>query len=155
MSAVDVERRSLDDPEVQRMIARLDAELLAESAPDDINFFSVEHDEFEPGHGAFLVAVVDGVASACGAYRRIDDHAAEIKRMWADPARRGLGLGSRILQTLIDGAIADGYREIRLETGEHLTAAVGLYRRFGFTPCAAWGEYVGVASSYCMSRPLP
>lgn len=155
MSAFHVERRPLDDPEVRRMIARLDAELLDESTPDVVNFFAVDHDEFANGRGAFLVAVVDGVAVACGGYRRIDDHAAEIKRMWADPERRGLGLGAGILQALVEGATADGYAELRLETGEYLTAAVALYRRFGFTPCAAWGDYVGVESSYCMSRPLP
>lgn len=155
MSAFHVERRSLDDPAVQQMIARLDAELLEQSDPEVVNFFAVDADEFAPGRGAFLVATVDGAPVACGAYRRIDAGAAEIKRMWADPARRGLGLGAGILRALIDGATADGYRELRLETGEYLTAAVSLYRRFGFTPCAAWGEYVGVASSYCMSRPLP
>ncbi|MFZ9481795.1 MAG: GNAT family N-acetyltransferase [Ilumatobacteraceae bacterium] len=155
MSPFRVERRSLDDPDVRRMIARLDAELLAESTPEVVNFFAVDHDEFAPGHGAFLVALVDDTAVACGAYRRIDESTAEIKRMWADPERRGIGLGAGILQALVDGATADGYRELRLETGEYLTAAVNLYRRFGFVPCDAWGDYVGVDSSYCMSRPLP
>jgi len=150
MSDVHIERRPLDDPEVEAMISHLDAELLAESTPEVVNFFAVDHDEFALGHGAFLVAVVDGRAAACGAYRRIDEHAAEIKRMWSDPAHRGKGLAAAILT-----ALADGYTELRLETGEYLTAAVALYRRFGFTPCAAWGEYVGVESSYCMSRPLP
>lgn len=154
MSDVHIERRPLDDPEVEAMISHLDAELLAESTPEVVNFFAVDHDEFALGHGAFLVAVVDGRAAACGAYRRIDEHAAEIKRMWSDPAHRGKGLAAAILTAILDGARADGYTEIRLETGEYLTAAVSLYRRFGFEVCAPWGAYVGVESSYCMSRPL-
>ena len=74
--------------------------------------------------------------------------------MWADPEVRGAKLGAAVLATIEAAAIADGFTELRLETGEHLTAAVGLYRTFGFDPCAQWGEYEGVPLSYCMSKRL-
>ena len=77
-----------------------------------------------------------------------------VKRMWADPELRGHKLGTRILATIEAAAIADGFTELRLETGEHLTAAVSLYRSFGFQQCENWGEYVGVPLSYCMSKRL-
>ena len=149
-----VTRRSVDDPQVRLVFARLDAELEAAGDDDTVNFFALSADDVSEGDGALFLATLDGQPGACGAYRRIDEHAAEIKRMWVDPERRGLRLGRLILDTILTSALADGYSEIRLETGENLTAAVALYRSAGFAPCAAWGEYVGVASSYCMSRPL-
>ena len=106
-----------------------------------------------------MVAWVDGEAKACGAWRRIDAVAAragtaEVKRMWADPSARGMRLGAAVLATLETGAAAQGITELRLETGEYLTAAVSLYRRFGFAACAPWGDYVGVPHSYTMGKSL-
>ena len=67
---------------------------------------------------------------------------------------RGQRLGAAVLATLETSARAQGITELRLETGEYLTAAVSLYRRFGFAPCAPWGEYVGVEHSYTMAKAL-
>jgi GNAT superfamily N-acetyltransferase len=150
-----VETRTLSDPDVQAMLARLDRELLEATPDGGSNFFHIEHDQLQQGDGAFFVAVLDCSAVGCGAYRRIDAHSAEVKRMWSDPAARGRGVGAAVLTAIIAAATADGFRELRLETGEYLTAAVTLYRKFGFAGCPAWGEYVGVPLSYCMSRPLP
>ncbi len=152
--------RALEHPDVAPLLARLDAELLDETPEGCTNFFHIAAEHVEPGAGAFFVAYVDDVPSACGAYRRIEGltdpfAAAEVKRMWADPAQRGTKLGAAILCSIETAARGDGYRELRLETGEYLTAAVGLYRAVGFQPCAPWGEYVGVEGSYTMAKPLP
>lgn len=151
--------RALDHPDVAPLIARLDAELLAATPEGGSNFFHLAPEHVEAGNGAFFVAYLDGVPSACGAYRRVEGlgdplAAAEVKRMWADPAQRGAKLGAAILCSIETAARADGFRELRLETGEYLTAAVGLYRKVGFAACAPWGEYVGVEGSYTMSKPL-
>ena len=149
----------LDHPDVAPMLAHLDRELLDSTPDGGSNFLHIAPEHVEDGNGAFYIAYLDGVPSACGAYRRIEgvdgvDGAAEVKRMWADPAQRGNKLGAAVLATIETAARADGYRELRLETGEHLTAAVGLYRRVGFDACEAWGEYVDVPYSYTMSKPL-
>lgn len=154
-----VATRPLDHPDVAPLIARLNAELLAETPEGGTNFFHLAAEHVEAGNGAFFVAYVDGVPSACGAYRRVEGlgdplAAAEVKRMWADPAQRGAKLGAAVLCSIETAARADGFRELRLETGEYLTAAVGLYRKVGFEACAPWGEYVGVDGSYTMSKPL-
>ena len=152
--ALEIVPRLLDHPDVRPLLDRLDAELTSTEPEGGICFIHIDHDDVAPGNGAFFIAYVDGVPSACGAYRRIDERSAEVKRMWADPARRGEGLGAAILTTIVDAAVAEGYAELRLETGEHLTAAVALYRRFGFEQCDPWGEYVDAPLSYCMSKPL-
>lgn len=151
-----IQRVPLTHPDVQAMIARLDAELIEGTPEGGSNFLHLAAEHVDEGAGGMFVAYVDGVARAMGAYRRIDDvpGAAEVKRMWADPTLRGQKLGKQILATIEAAAVADGFTELRLETGEHLVAAVGLYRSFGFEECPQWGEYEGVPLSYCMSKQL-
>ena len=151
-----VVRTPLTDPVVAPMLARLDAELIDGTPEGGSNFLHIAAEHVEEGSGAFYVAHHDGVPRACGAYRRIEGvpGAAEVKRMWADPEVRGGKLGAAVLATIETAARADGFSELRLETGEHLTPAVGLYRTFGFEECAQWGEYEGVPLSYCMSKRL-
>jgi GNAT superfamily N-acetyltransferase len=152
-------RHTLDDPVVVPMLDRLNAELRAAIPEGGTNFLSLPAEHVADDQGTFLVAWLDGQPAACGAWRRIDDVAgrpdtAEIKRMWADPTVRGQRLGAAVLASLETSARAQGITELRLETGEYLTAAVSLYRRFGFAPCAPWGEYVGAEHSYTMAKAL-
>lgn len=149
---IRIETRSIDDPDVRAMIALLDRELDDETPDEGTNFFHLDDAQLQPGDGAFFVALIDERPVGCGAYRRIDHEAAEVKRMWTDPRHRGVGVGAAVLQAIIDGARRDHYAELRLETGEFLTGAMALYRKFGFEQCEQWGEYVGVPLSYCMSR---
>lgn len=154
-----VVRRDLDHPDVGPMIERLNRELIDTEPEGGKCFHSLSAEEVQEG-GAFYVAYLDGVPLACGAYRRIEGTlnatagAAEVKRMWAHPDSRGSKLGAAILATVIQAATADGYTELKLETGEHLAAAVGLYTRAGFVQCKPWGEYCDSPMSYCMQLAL-
>lgn len=152
-------RHAFNDPVVAPLLAQLDAELLAATPDGGTNFLAIAPDDVAGDQGAFYVAWLDGQPRACGAWRRIDDDAerpntAEVKRMWADPTARGARLGAAVLATLQTDAVEAGITELRLETGEYLTAAVSLYRRFGFEACPPWGEYVNGVHSYTMSKPL-
>ena len=151
---VEILRRSLDHPHVRPMLDRLDHELITTEPDGGICHIHIDPTDVEDGNGAFFIAYVEGAPSACGAYRRIGPHTAEVKRMWVDPERRGLQLGAAILRTIVEATTAEGYRELKLETGEHLEAAVGLYRRFGFEQCEPWGDYIDSPHSYCMAKTL-
>lgn len=90
-------------------------------------------EELDPPDGRFLVASVDGRPVGCGGVRRIADGVAEVKRMWVDPAFRGRGVGRRLLEALEVAARDElGCTRVRLDTSDHLRAAVGLYRAAGF-----------------------
>lgn len=155
-----VRRHPLADTVAQHMISHLNAELRAATPEGANNFFHLEADKVDdPTQGGFYIAWLDGQPGACGAWRRIDSDAGrpdtgEVKRMWASPAARGTRLGAAILATVQAAAAEQGITELRLETGEYLTSAVSLYRRFGFRACESWGEYVGSPMSYTMSKPL-
>ncbi len=154
-----IRRHDVTDTEVQGMLAELDRELIERTPQGGTNFIHLPADHAEGDQGSLFVAWVDDLPLACGAWRRIDDIAerpatGEVKRMWASPEARGLRLGASVLATVQSAAREQGVTELRLETSEYLIAAVGLYRRFGFTACAPWGEYVGVEHSYTMSTPL-
>jgi GNAT superfamily N-acetyltransferase/heme-degrading monooxygenase HmoA len=148
-------RRGMHHPDVPPMIDRLNHELISTEPEGGICHITLDPTEVEGDSGAFFVAYLDGVPSACGAYRRIGPSTAEVKRMWAHPDRRGSRLGAAVLDTIEAFALRDGHTELKLETGEHLEAAVGLYRKYGFSQCEPWGDYVDSPMSYCMSKQLP
>ena len=105
--------------------------------------------DFAPPAGAFLVGYVDGEPVCSGGIKRLDDEAAEIKRMYVVPAARGRGVARLLLDALEDTAYDRGYRVVRLDTGPRQQHAMALYASAGYTaignfnanPIAAyWGE---------------
>jgi ribosomal protein S18 acetylase RimI-like enzyme len=96
--------------------------------------------ELTPPCGLFLVARIEETAVGCGAVRLLDADVAEIKRMWVDPAARGVGVGRALLASLEAGAVELGARTVRLDTAASLTAALGLYRSAGYREIAAYND---------------
>ncbi|MBB3474231.1 GNAT family N-acetyltransferase [Sphingomonas sp. BK345] len=91
-----------------------------------------------------LFAAWDGdVLAAVGALKRLDGGAGEVKSMRAAPAYRGSGAGHAILDAIVAAARDDGLTRLCLETGTTpaYDAALALYRRAGFAPCAAFADY--------------
>ena len=86
-----------------------------------------------------------GTPLGCGALRRLDDDAAEVKRMYVVPEARGRGVSKALLAGLEDAARECGWGTLRLETGPRQPEAIGLYERAGYRPIAAFGAYVGTA----------
>ena len=154
-----MDRASLDDPVVADLINALNADLTAHGTEPGSYFFSLEPAEVAEGRGTFLVARLDGEAVGCAALRVLEggewaERTAEVKRMYVDPAGRRRRVGSALLALLIDEARRLGVRRWcwRRETGR--SAAVAMYRRTGFEPCACWGEYAGPLSAACLTRTV-
>jgi GNAT superfamily N-acetyltransferase len=97
--------------------------------------------EFLPPAGAFIVLEVDGVTVAGGALRRLEPGVGELKRMWTAPAQRGRGYARRVLAALEAAAVRRGYHTLRLETGDRLEAAIGLYESSGYAPISGYGPW--------------
>ena len=90
---------------------------------------------------AFFLIRNDGAPAGCGGIQMFGTEYGEIKRMYVRPQFRGLGLARLLLNHLADHARKQGVGLLRLETGVHQHAAIGLYEREGFRRRAPFGEY--------------
>ena len=152
--ALSISSEAFESEDARRLVAALDAGLAAAYSPDQRFGPNLKPEQLAGGRGEFLVARVDGVAVACGAFRLLDRETAEVKRMYVEPGHRGLGVGRAVLGRLEEGAMAAGVRRLVLETGVHQREAIGLYRSAGYRPVECWGEYAGAVTSRCFEKRL-
>lgn len=89
-------------------------------------------DGMAPPAGLFIVARLHGEPVGCGGLRRIDAATGEIKRVWTAPSARGLGVATRLLQTLEEAGRGIGLTKVRLGTNRALQEAQALYRGQGY-----------------------
>jgi putative acetyltransferase len=68
---------------------------------------------------------------------------AELGRLYVAPEYRRRGLGLELMNRAMDHAVAQGYRELWLETYSSMTAAMALYEHLGFTSIPPYaGKYL-------------
>ncbi|MDO6584223.1 bifunctional helix-turn-helix transcriptional regulator/GNAT family N-acetyltransferase [Salipiger sp. 1_MG-2023] len=84
-------------------------------------------------HGAFLVALSDGMPIGCVGLKGTDKGYAEVKRLWTAPSARGMGLARRLMDQLEIRARVLGIDRLRLDSNSALTEAIAMYRRLGWT----------------------
>ncbi len=102
----------------------------------------------------FFVARVDGVPAACGGVQLVEAEYGEVKRMWVRPRFRRLGLGRAVLERLAEHTRSCGVGVLRLETGVDQTAAIALYRGFGFRRIPPFPPYRDDPLSLCFESLL-
>ena len=92
----------------------------------------------------------------CGALRELDAAHGEIKGMRTAPGHLRRGAGAGLMAHILGVARQRCYRRLSLETGTtpEFDAATALYRQFGFTDAAAFGEYQAQPGSRFLSRAL-
>jgi putative acetyltransferase len=102
---------------------------------------------------AFFVLRSEGTPAACGGVKLLGDYG-ELKRMYARDRFRGLGFGRLMLEHLAEYTRAQGITVLRLETGIHQHAAIGLYERMGFYRIPPFGPYTDDPLSLCYEKRL-
>lgn len=80
----------------------------------------------------------------CGALKELDSQHAEIKSMRTASSRLGKGVASHLLDYILTEARRRKYRRVSLETGsvDAFTPARNLYKKFGFTYCEPFSNYI-------------
>jgi DNA-binding MarR family transcriptional regulator/GNAT superfamily N-acetyltransferase len=90
----------------------------------------VEHRD--PQRENAWIAEVDGERVGCVFCTKHDDTTAQLRILLVEPAARGLGIGSRLVEECIRFARRAGYRQITLWTNDVLADARRVYQRAGF-----------------------
>lgn len=94
--------------------------------------------DYAPPFGELLLYLDEGRYLGCVALRRLEEGICEMKRLYVAPAGRGMGVGRELARAVIDRARSLGYRTMRLDTLETMSAARKLYLSLGFVPTEAY-----------------
>ncbi|MBP2558790.1 putative acetyltransferase [Neorhizobium galegae] len=103
---------------------------------------------------SFFVARDGDTILGCGALVEAGDGIGEIKRMFVDEAARGLKLGRRLMDAILQRGGELNLAAIRLETGIHQPQAIGLYRACGFSEIGPFSNYRADPLSIFMEKRL-
>ena len=141
------------DPVAQHLVERVQQEYVVRYGGRDAA--SVDPAEFSPPLGLFLVAEAGGVPAGCGGWRAHDDGAAEIKRMYVEPAFRRRGIAAQVLAELERTAAAAGHRRLLLNSGDRQPEALALYERAGYLPAPGYGVYAEAPGAVFLGKELP
>jgi putative acetyltransferase len=95
---------------------------------------------YAPPQGRLLLALQDGQTAGCIALRPLEPGVCEMKRLYVRPAFRSHGIGSVLVDRIIQEARQAGYRHMRLDTLPSMARALALYRRLGFREIAPYYE---------------
>ena len=128
-----------DSPDAMQLITELEAHLNPLYPSASRHGYSVEKLVAEAV--AFFLTRHHGVPAGCGGLQLFGTEYGEVKRMYVRPQFRSLGLGKLMLDHLADYARGHGIGILRLETGIHQHAAIGLYEQAGFRSIPPFGEY--------------
>jgi GNAT superfamily N-acetyltransferase len=151
MSAVITAERP-DSPDAIVLIEELEAHLTLLYPQESRHGYSVE--KLIAEGVAFFLVRDHGTPVGCGGIQLYGTQYGELKRMYVRPQFRGSGFAKLMLNHLADYARSRGVGLLRLETGIHQHAAIGLYEQMGFKRVPPFGEYREDPLSRCYEKRI-
>ncbi len=132
----------------QLLVAELNLSL--SQITNDSGESSFLSDAFDSSKDGCIVVYLNKVAVACGVFRHHQAEVCELKRMYSNKS----GAGAYLLEQLECYAMEKGYKKAVLSTRRVNSKAVAFYQRHFYTESSAYGKYVGVKRSICLSKRL-
>ena len=128
----------------------------------DAYYFSlvgeIQHRYAEPNRpenmSALAVAYEADTPVACGAWKRIDEKTAELKRLYVLPAYRCRGVARAMMAALETHAAAAGVERMILETAVDTTDSHRLYLSAGYQVRDYYGSPAGAENCLCFHKKL-
>jgi GNAT superfamily N-acetyltransferase len=148
---IRVARVSPKDPDFITLVKLLDQNL-AISDGEDHGFYNKFNKLTSIKLG--LIGYEDTIPVCCGAIKFFEADAFEIKRMFTIDTARGNAYAVVILNHLETWAQELGATRCVLETGINQRAAITLYKKCGYQRTPNYGQYKGVAQSFCFEKIL-
>jgi ribosomal protein S18 acetylase RimI-like enzyme len=110
---------------------------------------------YAPPAGRLLIAWRGEEALGIVALKTVEAGICEIKRLWVEPAARGVGLGRALAEAVIQAAEGVDCGLLVLETAPQTMArAAALYRTLGFDESAPYPGATEAEGIACMARAL-
>ncbi len=135
---------------IERADPAIARELILEYAAStgvDLSFQNLS-DEIAALDTFYEAIFVADETAGCVALRKIDNETCEMKRLYVRPQFRGRNIGRDLVARVIEEARTRGYKRMRLDTLPTMTAAMELYRSFGFVEIAPYRHNPVEASKY-------
>ncbi len=98
--------------------------------------------EYGPPEGRLLLAMHDGKAAGCVAYRTIGEGVCEMRRLYLRPPFRGKKIGKGLAQAVLAEARKAGCGCMRLYTLPTMKEAIALYHALGFIDIPPYGDHI-------------
>jgi GNAT superfamily N-acetyltransferase len=135
----------------QNLVKALDADL-AISDGEDHEFYNQYNGIENINH--VIVGYINQQAVACGAIKKFSADSMEMKRMYVHPDYRGKEYAVAVLNELEIWSLELGFTYCVLETGVNQAAAIRLYQKTGYERIDNYGQYTGVANSFCFRKKV-
>jgi len=151
---VEIVAGGLADPQVVDLLRVHLSTARAQTAPGSVH--ALDLSGLKAPDISFWSAWEEGRLLAVGALKRLSTSHGEVKSMHTAAAARRRGVGSAMLQHIIDVARGSGMTRLSLETGSsaYFRPAAALYQRHGFVACAPFDTYRPDPNSIFFTREL-
>ncbi|MBB72769.1 MAG: GNAT family N-acetyltransferase [Legionellales bacterium] len=151
---MQIKTADLNDQRVIDLLESHFSYMQAISPPGSGHAFSI--DKIKQSALKLWCAYDDDIILGCGGLKEITPSHGEIKSMCTHPNHLRKGIGSVVLDKLIQESMTLGYKQLSLETGSStlFAPAQNFYANCGFEVCGPFGDYCEDIHSVFMTRIL-